>query len=41
MGPNEFPSTYARIVGEPSDTWDTLEVTDAAGLTEPSVDQYR
>ena len=40
VGPDGFPSTYARIVGDPSITWDTLDITDAPELTYRSVDQY-
>jgi SAM-dependent methyltransferase len=40
VGPDGFPSTYQRAVGDPSISWDTLDITDVAQLTYANVDQY-
>lgn len=41
IGPDGFPSTYARLVDDATITWDTLDITDAQELTYARADQYR
>lgn len=40
IGPDGFPSGYARAINDPSITWETLDIYESAKLTYPSSDLY-
>jgi SAM-dependent methyltransferase len=40
IGPDSFPSTYAKSVNDPTITWDTLDIYQSDQLTYPNSDEY-
>lgn len=41
IGPDQFPSTYQRMVGDSSITWETLNICQNDSLTYSVVDEYK
>jgi SAM-dependent methyltransferase len=40
IGPDGDPSTYQRMVGDSSITWDTIDLKERPGLTYTTLDEY-
>lgn len=40
IGPDSFPSTYQRIIGDDSQVWDTLDISDNPNLAYRCSDEY-
>jgi hypothetical protein len=40
IGPDAFPSTYAKIVGDKTIVWDTVDISNGEKLTYPKANEY-
>jgi SAM-dependent methyltransferase len=40
IGPDSFPSTYAKLVNNPTITWHTLDIDGSDQLTYPNAEEY-
>jgi hypothetical protein len=40
IGPDVFPSSYTKIIGDEAITWDTLDIANSEMLTYPKAGEY-